>query len=134
LPSALLAIPLARPDSTARPASTASSSSDLPWLRRSWRLGRSTSVTATSRLRRVAGQSGPVAAGALDADALEGAERAEPLRQVDEAGVVVGNDSTPRTPPLASRAAVTWTSRWASTPPVMAPVVSTIWPWPSLLS
>ena len=40
--------------------------------------------------------------------------------------VVVGNDSTPSTPPLASRAAATWTSRWVSTPPVMGRVVSTM--------
>ena len=45
--------------------------------------------------------------------------------------VVVGNDSTPSTPPLASSAAATWTSKWVSTPPVIGRVLR--WSSPSLL-
>ena len=52
LPSAVLATPVARPDSTARAASMASRLSDLPWARRSCRFGLSTSITSTPRLRR----------------------------------------------------------------------------------
>ena len=51
LPSRVLPAPWARPDSAARAASTASAGSDLPVRRRAWRLGRSTSTTATPTAR-----------------------------------------------------------------------------------
>ena len=51
-PSLDLEMLLARPPRAARAASTASSGSDLPLRRRSARLGRSTSMTATSARRR----------------------------------------------------------------------------------
>ena len=44
-PVLVLADPLASPPCAARAAATASSGSDLPWRRRLWRLGRSTSTT-----------------------------------------------------------------------------------------
>jgi hypothetical protein len=51
VPSADLAVIVACPLSTARAAASASTGSDLPRWRRSWRLGRLTSTTATSASR-----------------------------------------------------------------------------------
>ena len=47
-PSLVLADPVASPPWAARAAAMASSGSDLPLRRRRWRLGRSTSTTASS--------------------------------------------------------------------------------------
>ena len=48
-----------------------------------------------------AGQAGPVGAGALHPDPLQRAERASQACSSANPAVVVGNDSTPSTPPLA---------------------------------
>ena len=56
LPSADLAIPLSRPDNAPRAASMASTVSDLPCRRRSWRFGRSASITFTASSAQVPGQ------------------------------------------------------------------------------
>jgi hypothetical protein len=73
----------------------------------------------------MAGESGAVGAGPFDTDAYDRPEGLEqPARAWKPAGVV-GNDSTPSSPPTDSIAAATCTSRWVSTPPVIGRVVST---------
>ena len=66
---------------TARAASTASSGSDLPWLRRAWRLGRLTSMTSTPLRRRNRASPDAIGAGAFDADLVDLAEALEPGQQ-----------------------------------------------------
>src|SRR5215203_478326 len=60
-PSPVLAIPVARPLSTAGAASTASAGSDLPACRRAWRLGRSTSITSSPQPPRKRARPAPYA-------------------------------------------------------------------------
>ena len=80
-PSLVLPAPEARPLMAARAASTASSGSDLPWLRRDCRLGRLTSTTSTPLRRRNRAEPHPIGAGALDADLGHLAEALEPGQQ-----------------------------------------------------
>src|SRR6266536_3780752 len=125
-PSADFAIPDARPDNAARAASIASSSSDLPLRRRSWRFGRSTSITTSRRLRRWRASPAPYApVPATPTRATVPKPASQPCNSAYPAGVVA-NDSTPNTPPFASTAAATCTPRCVSTPPVIGRVLSTM--------
>src|SRR5436190_10583804 len=125
-PSAVFAIPDARPDNTARAASIASSSSDLPLRRRSWRLGRSTSITTRPRPRRCRASPAPYAPVPSTPTRSTTPKRAsQPCNSRNPVGVVA-NDSTPNTPPLPSTAAATCTSACVSTPPVTRRVLSTM--------
>jgi len=65
-PSRPFGAPRARPDCAARAALTASSGSDLPCRRRSWRSERSTPADPDACCGDVAGQPGAVTAGPLD--------------------------------------------------------------------
>ena len=87
-----------RSDPTTRPApaSIASSWSHLPLRRRFCRFGRSTSITDHTRRREVAGEAGPIGAGALDPDPFDRAEPRHPRRQPRCPSGVVGNDSHPQ--------------------------------------
>ena len=119
----------------ARAASTASSGSDLPWLRRVWRLGRLTSTTSTPFRRRNRARPDPIGTGALDADLGHLAELLEPGQQRLVAGGIgierLGADQRPS----GSRAAATCVSRWVSTPPVIPGAASTmVMAIPSFLS
>ena len=71
-------------------------------------------------VQEVAGESRAVAAGAFDADQLDGPEALQPGQQFAIARGVAGKLSTPSWAPRSSRAAATCTSRWVSTPPVIA--------------
>src|SRR5919106_5528406 len=64
----------------------------------------------------MSGESGAIGAGAFHPDPFARPERLEPLREIVVTGGVVGNDSTPSSPPTGSTTAATWTSRWVSTP------------------
>ena len=114
-------------DSAARAASTASSWSDLPSRRRSWRFGRSTSITSTPAAAEVAGQPGAVGAGALDPDPFDRAERRQPAVQLaDTRPASSGTTRRRARRRCASTTAATCTSRWVSTPPVTGRVASTM--------
>ena len=133
-PSPVLAIPVARPLSTARAASTASAGSDLPACRRARRLGRSTSITSSPQPRRKRARPAPYApVPSTPTRSMSPKRIIQSCSSVNPAGVV-GNDSTPSTPPVPSRTAATWVSRCVSTPPVTGHVTSTMAISPSLLS
>ena len=85
-PFRVFGCPAAWPDCAARAAATASTGSDLPWLRRSWRLGRFTSTTLTPLGVQEARESRSVAAGPFDADTLDRTESAQPGEQSAVAG------------------------------------------------
>ena len=80
-PSRPFGAPRARPDCAARAALTASSGSDLPCRRRSWRSDAVHLHDPDAGRGDVAGQAGAVAAGALDADQADGPEPAQPAQQ-----------------------------------------------------
>src|SRR4051794_32252687 len=71
---------------TERAASSASMVSDLPRRRRAWRLGRSTSITVTSRAARKRASPAAPAAGTLHADRGQLPVRAQEAQQRLEAG------------------------------------------------
>jgi hypothetical protein len=126
LPSLDLPAPCARPDRAARAASMASAGSDLPVRRRDWRLGRSTSSTAMPELRSERAKVAPyelVPSMPTRATAPKLSSQPSnwpcPVR-------VAGNSATPSSPPIGSRAAATFMSKWVSTPPVTARAGSTI--------
>ena len=85
-PSLDLPAPVARPLIAARAASMASSGSDLPWLRRDCRLGRSTSTISMPRAPQGPGQPGAIGARPFDTDLGHLAEALEPGQQ----GLVAG--------------------------------------------
>ena len=72
------------------------------------------------------GQAGPVGAGAFHPHPADRPERRQPGVQPANPARSWWNDSTPNTPPLASSAAATCTSKWVSTPPVIGRVLSTM--------
>src|SRR5581483_8574354 len=72
---------LARPDSTARAAASASIGSDLPAKRRSLRSGRLTSITSTPAAMRCRASLAPTA-GRFDTDLVERPEGAHPAEQL----------------------------------------------------
>ena len=72
-------------------------------------------------------EAGTVRAGAFHANPGDRPERPRPNRAARRNPmVVVANDSTPNTPPFASTAAATCTSRCVSTPPVTGRALSTM--------
>ena len=85
-PSRPLGAPRARPDWAARAALTASSGSDLPCRRRSWRSERSTSTTRMPAAVTWRARPGAVTAGSLDPDQAYGPEPAQPAQQAGVTG------------------------------------------------
>lgn len=120
-PSCVFGVAVAAPDMTARPAAMASTTSVLPWRRRTCRFGRDTSKTPEALRRQVSRESGAVAAGALNTNPADGTEAAQPGEYSPVAGgggrIRGGAGPAPR----RSRAAVTFRSRWVSTPPGTGP-------------
>ena len=117
---AVFAIPDARPDSAARAASIASTGSDLPCMAAHLTVGAINFDHDQPARLQIARQARAIRAGAFDTDTSDRTERATASRAAaTNPPVLVGNDSTPSTPPFASSAAATCTSRWVSTPPVI---------------
>ena len=122
----VLPCPDARPLMAARAASTASSGSDLPWLRRDCRLGRLTSTTSTPSSQEP-GEPDPIGAGALDADLGHLAEALEPDQQgLVAAGVSVERLGADQSDPAGRVPQPRGLSRWVSTPPVIPGAASTM--------
>lgn len=126
LPSFVFPCPWARPDSAARAASMASAGSDLPVRRRLWRFGRSTSTTSTEAVRRKRARLVPYE---LVPSMPTRTTSPWPSRKPSSARLpagVAGNSATASSPPIGSRAAATFVSRWVSTPPVTRRDSSTV--------
>ncbi len=106
-PSPVFAMPDARPDNAARAASIASTGSDLPCMRRSWRLVRSTSITTSPHDCRYRERPAPYApVPSIPTRATGPNPHIHSCNATNPTGFVA-NDSTPRTPPFASSAAAT---------------------------
>ena len=86
LPSPCFAMPDARPDSAARAASIASTGSDLPCIRRTWRFGAINLDHHETPRSQIARQARAIRAGALDTNLRDRTKRAQPVVQLDEPG------------------------------------------------
>ena len=126
-PSPVLAIPVARPLSTARAASTASSGIGLAGPPASLTVGAVDLDHLEPAAAQMTSQPSAIGAGPFDPDPLDHTE----ARPASRAAPRTRPGSSGTTPPPAPRrwrpaTAATWASRWVSTPPVTGRVASTM--------